>query len=164
MMNRMTATATPMMMRICTALVDMEPRKRLTFISFHLCVTQRVRRAQGILRIYNIPHVLESEGSELQLDHKTKMRTFLTRLAPRRNPCAETAKLSAAMSVNPNTSIKYKPVLSCSESSRSPLSATLVMFSLIMPTVSSICAWMAAVFGFAFDPPDGFEEEPFLGT
>ena len=44
---------------------------------------------------------------------------------------------------NTNTN---SPVLSCSESNLSPLSATFVMFSLIMPTVSSICACMAAVF------------------
>jgi hypothetical protein len=36
------------------------------------------------------------------------------------------------------------------------------MFSLMIPTVSSICAWMAAVFGFpARDgSPEGFEDEP----
>jgi hypothetical protein len=58
---------------------------------------------------------------------------FLTLFAPRRKPCADTARLS---------------VLSCSESNLSPLSATLVMLSLIISTVSSICAWIAAVFAF----------------
>lgn len=48
---------------------------------------------------------------------------FLTRLAPRRNPCAETARLS---------------VLSCSESKRSPRSETLLMLSRMIPTVLSI--------------------------
>ncbi len=59
---------------------------------------------------------------------------------------------------------KDLPVLSCSESSLSPRSATLVMFSLIMPTVSSICAWMAAVFAFPWlGPAPGFAPEPFRG-
>ena len=49
---------------------------------------------------------------------------FLTRFAPLLNPCAETARLS---------------VLSCNESRRSPLWDTLLMFSRITPTVSSIC-------------------------
>lgn len=49
-----------------------------------------------------------------------------TRLAPRRKPCAETARLS---------------VLSWSESSLAPRSDTLLMLSRIMPTVLSIsCA------------------------
>ncbi len=52
----------------------------------------------------------------------------------------------------------HAPVLSWSWSSLSPRSATFVMFSLMMPTVSSICAWMAAVF--EFPAPAGFEEEP----
>src|SRR6266568_5224670 len=34
--------------------------------------------------------------------------------------------------------IQYVPVLSCNASNRSPRSATFVMFSLIIPTVSSI--------------------------
>lgn len=72
MMKMMTATATPMMMRI--------------FISFH--------------------HMF-----------------FRTLFAPLRKPCADTARLS---------------VLSCNESSLSPLSATFVIFSLMIPTVSSI--------------------------
>jgi hypothetical protein len=49
---------------------------------------------------------------------------FRTRLAPLLKPCADTARLS---------------VLSCSESSRSPLWDTLLMFSRMTPTVSSIC-------------------------
>lgn len=49
---------------------------------------------------------------------------FRTRFAPRLKPCAETARLS---------------VLSCSESRRSPRWETLLMFSRITPTVSSIC-------------------------
>jgi hypothetical protein len=47
-----------------------------------------------------------------------------TRFAPRRKPCAETARLS---------------VLSCRASRRSPRCETLLMFSLMTPTVSSIC-------------------------
>lgn len=47
-----------------------------------------------------------------------------TRLAPRRKPWADTARLS---------------VLSCKESRRSPRWETLLMFSRITPTVSSIC-------------------------
>lgn len=49
---------------------------------------------------------------------------FRTLLAPRRNPWADTARLS---------------VLSCSESNRSPRCETLLIFSRITPTVSSIC-------------------------
>jgi hypothetical protein len=49
---------------------------------------------------------------------------FRTRFAPLRNPWAETARLS---------------VLSWRESSRSPRCETLLMFSRITPTVSSIC-------------------------
>ena len=49
---------------------------------------------------------------------------FLTRFAPRLKPCAEVAKLS---------------VLSWSESRRSPRWETLLMFSRMTPTVSSIC-------------------------
>jgi len=55
---------------------------------------------------------------------------FRTLFAPLLNPWAETARLS---------------VLSCNESSRSPLCDTLLMFSRITPTVSSICACRAAV-------------------
>ena len=51
-----------------------------------------------------------------------------------------------------------EPVLSCSWSSLSPRSATFVMFSRMMPTVSSICCWIAAVF--ELPAPAGFEEEP----
>lgn len=59
--------------------------------------------------------------------------------------------------------ISNVPVLSCSWSSLSPRSATFVMLSLIMPTVSSICCWIAAVLelpaagaeGFAAEPPRG---------
>lgn len=65
-------------------------------------------------------------------------RTLRTRFAPRRKPCADTARLS---------------VLSCSWSSRSPLSATFVMLSLIIPTVSSICCWIAAVLELPADGP-----------
>jgi len=50
------------------------------------------------------------------------------------------------------------PVLSCSWSSLSPRSATFVMLSRMIPTVSSIWAWIAAVLG--FPPPGGLEEEP----
>lgn len=50
--------------------------------------------------------------------------SFLTRLAPRRNPWALMARLSVLFSI---------------ESNRSPLSATLLMLSLMIPTVSSIC-------------------------
>lgn len=67
---------------------------------------------------------------------------FLTRFAPLLNPCADCARLS---------------VLSCNVSNLSPRSATLLMFSRMMPTVSSICACMAAVF-------DGAEEEEEDGT
>jgi len=67
-----------------------------------------------------------------------------TRLAPRLNPCADTARLS---------------VLSCSWSSRSPRSATFVMLSLMIPTVSSICCWIAAVLELPAWP-GGFDAEP----
>lgn len=50
--------------------------------------------------------------------------SFLTRLAPLLNPCALIAKLSVLFSI---------------ESNLSPRSATLLMLSLIIPTVSSIC-------------------------
>jgi len=54
---------------------------------------------------------------------------------------------------------QYSPVLSCSDSNRSPRSATFVMFSLMMPTVSSIWAWIAAVFAFPWlGPAEGAEE------
>ena len=49
---------------------------------------------------------------------------FLTRFAPLRNPCAEVARLS---------------VLSWRESSLSPRCETLLIFSRMTPTVSSIC-------------------------
>lgn len=51
---------------------------------------------------------------------------FLTLLAPLLKPCADLWRLS---------------VLSCSESSRSPRSDTLLMLSLIIPTVLSI-SWI----------------------
>ena len=53
--------------------------------------------------------------------HHICLRTLL---APRRKPCADTARLS---------------VLSWRESRRSPRWETLLMFSRITPTVSSIC-------------------------
>lgn len=57
----------------------------------------------------------------------------------------------------------YSPVLSCRDSNRSPRSATFVMFSLMIPTVSSIWAWMAAVFAFPWLGPAEGAEEPFRG-
>lgn len=53
--------------------------------------------------------------------HHICLRTLF---APRRNPCAETARLS---------------VLSWRESNLSPRCETLLMFSRMTPTVSSIC-------------------------
>ena len=50
--------------------------------------------------------------------------SFLTRLAPRRKPCALIARLSVLFSI---------------ESNLSPRSATLLILSLMIPTVSSIC-------------------------
>lgn len=59
--------------------------------------------------------------------HHICLRTLL---APRRKPCADTARLS---------------VLSWRESRRSPRWETLLMFSRITPTVSSICCRRALV-------------------
>jgi len=77
-------------------------------------------------------HVLRSEVSiefSFVVKRNRKRHTFhhicfRTRLAPRRNPWADTARLS---------------VLSWRASRRSPRCETLLMFSLMTPTVSSIC-------------------------
>ena len=124
---------------------------------------------------------------------RVTVHTLRTRFAPRRKPCADTARLSiegrkhdpisqlahtaararrwgATLAQSPPRSQplcrnrsradirNYEPVLSCSWSSLSPRSATFVMFSRMMPTVSSICCWIAAVF--ELPAPAGFEEEP----
>jgi hypothetical protein len=108
----------------------------------HLCQREYVRA--------------RTRQKEVEVDQRTFISFhhifFRTRLAPRLNVCALMARLS---------------VLSWSESSRSPLSATLVMFSLMIPTVSSICCWMAAVFALplpVLDSPPPGAPEPGRGT
>lgn len=51
------------------------------------------------------------------------------------------------------------PDLVCKVSNLSCRSVTFVMFSLMIPTVSSICCWIAAVLGLT-GGPDGLGEEP----
>ena len=127
--------------------------------------------------------------------------TFRTRFAPRRNPCADTARLSAetprcqhpfrfnaqptqtgtqcrvhfhslgrntaqlrTLTMTPATATEDRdpPVLSCNWSSLSPRSATFVIFSLMIPTVSSICCWIAAVLALPCEGP-GVAPPPFRG-
>lgn len=92
--------------------------------------------------------------------------TLRTRFAPRRKPCAETARLSAqrqSVRIADGATLHDAPVLSCSESRRSPRSATLVMLSRMMPTVSSIWAWMAAVFALPWLGPAAGAPAPLRG-
>lgn len=78
------------------------------------------------MRIFmSFHHIYKASSAVIVQLYACKSHTcFLTRFAPRLKPCAETARLS---------------VLSWRESRCSPRCETLLMFSRITPTVSSIC-------------------------
>jgi hypothetical protein len=104
--------------------------RRLLLLRSDDCI--RVSDLSRVLQpIQNLPEGTMMMMSRMRMPTKRQMRIFMsfhhiclrTRLAPLRKPCAETARLS---------------VLSCSESRRAPRSDTLLMLSLMIPTVLSI--------------------------
>lgn len=66
-----------------------------TFISFHLTPPQ-VRKGIGTMKQKSLPHILVPVSNVLCEKKSTKL-TLRTRLAPRRKPWAETARLSVGM-------------------------------------------------------------------